>query len=452
VTALANPELETLLLALILRNNKAADHLGRLRIEDLCDPVRQAVLENMLALRNEGRPINQVTLGSMIASDPLGGPNLLDALKAVEFGQSPPESHDVAAALIDLSVRRQVIALAEQMASRAGDPKAKAPDIIGAFLNEFDHLLARSNSKETLSSIAEAVDRATERWQTPNDGRTISTGITDLDAVLGGYDPGNLIVLAGRPSMGKTACGLYSGLQAAKLGHGVLIFSLEMQEEHCVARMAAAESGIPYKNAVRKQLPDAQLEKFIRAAMSISKLPIMIDDAAGQTVAQIAAKVRRTANEFERRGQRLSLVIIDHLTKLRFDSRYSGSRHLEIGEATTRLAGLAKDHDIAVLLLSQLNRQVESRENKRPQLSDLRESGAIEEDADVVIFPFREAYYLERTKCQDPEEEAFRRNQLKTLTNALELQVAKCRNGETATVEVFADMPTNRLGNLDRRH
>jgi replicative DNA helicase len=451
-TAFADPDLEKLLLGLIFHNNRAADHIGQLRVEDLTGHEAQTVLEAMLALRNESRAINAVTLGAEFAGDPLGGPSLIQRLASAELGSSPPDIRDVAHRLVDMAARRQIVALSEQMASRAGDPKTKTPDLISGFFKEFDGLLARSSTRETLRSIAAAVDDATERWQQPDDCRTIPTGISDFDAALGGLDPESLIILAGRPSMGKTACAIDWALQAAKRGYGALIFSMEMREEHCVARMASSVCGIPYKKAIRKELNAADLDKFIRAAMGISHLSLVIDDAGGQTVAQISAKVRRTGNDFERKGKRLSLVVVDHLTKLTFNTRYAGNRHLEIGEATTALAALAKSQNVAVLALSQLNRKVEERENKRPMLSDMRESGSIEEDADVVIFPFREAYYLERQKCSDPEEDKLRLERLAELSNVLELQIAKCRNGETATVKVFADMATNRLGNLDWRH
>jgi replicative DNA helicase len=449
---LTNPALEDLLLAKIYRDNRLADQLGRFHLDDLSSPEKQALLETMLALHNEGRGINDVTLGAEIASDPLGGPKLFERVKAIDLNSNPASIGDITGTLIDLASKRQLLALNEQMASRLRDPKAKTPDLISGFFKEFDDLLSRSSSHETLRSIADAVDRATDRWQQPDDGRAIPTGLTDFDAALGGLDPGDLIVLAGRPSMGKTACATHCALEAAKRGYGVIFFSLEMREEHVVARMASEECGIPYKAAIRRQLSDRNLEIFIRAATGISHLPLLIDDGAAQTTSQIAAKVRRTANDFERRGKRLSLVIIDHLTKLRFDARYAGNRVLEVGEATGALASLAKSQDVAVLCLSQLNRQVDSRENKRPQLTDLRESGAIEQDADVVIFPFREAYYLERTKYQDPAEEKLREDQLARLSNVLELQIAKCRNGETVNVEVFADMATNRLRNLEWRN
>ncbi len=260
--------------------------------------------------------------------------------------------------------------------------------------------------------------------------------------------PGQLDVLAGRPSMGKSALACSFARRAAMAGHGVLMFSLEMTVRECMARLAAdacwcRDHTIAYSDARARKLQGRDLEAFRAGVESLRKLPITIDGEAGLSASEIAARTRREAERLKREGRELRLVIIDHLGKVQVGDRYKGNRVNEIGELSDAMVRLAKRENVAVLAVHQINRGVEGRDNKRPALSDLRDSGTIEQDADVVMFVFRPIYYLERMKCDDAEEERERLAKIARKRTDLEILVAKNRGGATANVEVYANMAAN---------
>lgn len=453
-----NEAFERALLAQIIRDNALADNVGPLLPSDFHNPVSGAVFETIRDLRQAGRPINIATLGGLIGSDPLGGASVIDALRAVQFGEEMPAAADIANALLDLSVRRASVAQGEWLAQQVTSLRTAPSEMLAAHMKEIDALLARSTAeRQTMFSFADAMSATLERFQTPGDADRIPTGLTDFDKVTGGLGRSDLHILAGRPSMGKTAVAVNFGTAAALAGHGVLIFSLEMSKEAWLARVASEATwsngeGIPYSRAIKKQLTDKELDRFIRAGMSRAGLPSVIEERAGLTVAEIAAKTRKVARDFARTGKRLGLVIVDHIGKVRPSKTYQGNRVHELGEITNALANLAKGEEIAVLALSQINRQVEGRDNKRPQLPDLRESGNIEQDADGVFFIYRAAYYLERSKEDNPAEEEGRKAALAATRHILEISIAKARNDELASIDLFCDMGCNVIRNLDQRY
>jgi len=282
----------------------------------------------------------------------------------------------------------------------------------------------------------------------PPANERVPCGLTDLDNMLGGFVRGEYDILAGRPSMGKTAVAVSIGTGAARGGNGVLIFSLEMSVRAWVARMAAdaawdAKAPLPYSNALRGRLSDGDRERFIRGAVSRHDLPMYINEQAGLSVAEIAAFTRTAAQTFERQGRQLGLVIVDHIGKIKPSTNYRGNKVHEVGEISNALATLAKRENLAVLALCQLNRGVEGRENKRPGLADLRDTGDIEQDADAVMFAYRPAYYLERQKENDADKERLRLTTLMMTRNDLELIIAKQRNGMTGVVQLYVDMASN---------
>jgi replicative DNA helicase len=234
----------------------------------------------------------------------------------------------------------------------------------------------------------------------------------------------------------------------ARAGHGVLIFSLEMSRRDCIHRMAAdacwsREMSVPYL-AMSGNGRDAKSRQAIeRGARSLTELPILIDERSGLKLADIASGTRRAAAYFERQGKRLGLVVVDHLGKVRPSAHYRGQKVNEVAEISDAMAHLAKAENVVVLALHQLNRAVEGRDNKRPTLADLRDSGSVEQDADLVLFAFRPAYYLERMKGEDAEAEADRLRKLEAMRNDLEIGIAKQRNGPVGTVTLFVDIAAN---------
>jgi replicative DNA helicase len=280
-----------------------------------------------------------------------------------------------------------------------------------------------------------------------------TTGLADLDQMTGGWPRGEPIIIAGRPGMAKSGVATCSAVKAAKAGHPVLFFSLEMRAEQLGARMLTDlaythESPIHYEDILLRRITDGRTRSRLEAAQKqLDALPIYIEEQRGLTIAEIGARSRKRAAACERAGHPLGAVFVDHLGLVRPSDRYVGQRVREIAEITDGLATLAKDLDIPVIALCQLNRNVEGRENKRAAMPDLRESGAIEEDASLIIFLYRAAYYLERERFDDPEHERQRLNALAEARNKIELQVAKNRNGRVGVVDAFIDIGANALRN-----
>jgi len=243
-------------------------------------------------------------------------------------------------------------------------------------------------------------------------------------------------------------------LRTARAGHGVVLFSLEMTQQELAHRAMSdfshtADRPIPYYLAAKGGLSDDQLRRWGEAAAKYQSIPLTIDDQRGLTVSEIAARVRRHKNRIEADGGTLDLVVVDHLGLIRPSGRYAGNKVQEVGEISDGLATLAKDTGVCVLALQQLNRGVESRENKRPGLADLRNSGDLEQDAHVVMFAYRESYYLERSKHDDgSQEEMERQARLQGVRNTGEILVAKNRNGPCDSVFIYCEPACNVVRDL----
>jgi replicative DNA helicase len=305
-------------------------------------------------------------------------------------------------------------------------------------------------------SLREANDKSLIRmqWAMQNPGKLtgISWGLQSLDKMTGGLKRGELVVLAGRPGMGKTALALCIARLTARAGEPTYFQSLEMGDVSLSDRNladAAFEEGrrIPYYDIANGNLTDDQARRVIEAARLQRDVPLKIDPAPGLTVSQIGARARRHKQALERQGKRLGPVIVDHMHIVRPSNRYSGARVNEVGEISAALKGLAKELDAPVVALAQLSRKVEDRDDKRPNMADLRDSGSIEQDADAIIFVFREAYYLERATGETKEKEDARVNLLVVggVQYQLEAIIAKQRNGPTGTVNLFCDIACNAI-------
>jgi replicative DNA helicase len=264
-------------------------------------------------------------------------------------------------------------------------------------------------------------------------------------------------VLAGRPGMGKSAAASSSLLRGARAGHASLFFSLEMVGEQLGSRMLTdlawtRQHPIHYEDILHRRteiINDPARRRLAVAKDELAKLPVLIEEQRGLTFAEIAARSRKAANALDRQGRRLETIFVDHMLLVHPSARYSGNRVQEVREISGGLATLAKELDVAVVALCQLNRGVEGRENKRPGLADLRDSGSIEEDASLVIFLYRLAYYLEQQRFDDMLAEKARTDALEKSRNSLEFIVAKNRNGRCGTVDAFIDVGANAVRNLE---
>jgi replicative DNA helicase len=319
-----------------------------------------------------------------------------------------------------------------------------------------DVLTTTGRKSRSVASGAEALRIALDRIDSDH-AENVGTGLADLDEALGGWPRGQLSIVAGRPGMGKSAFAVHAFLMAAKSGAPSLFFSLEMNQLQMGARMLAdaaftMQSPIWYEDI---QKGDPRLRAGpVRARLDAAKqatadYPVMIEVQRGLTIAEISTRARRHANTLAAKGQKLETIFVDHIGLVRASGQYVGNRPREIAEITDGLATLAKDLDCAVIGLCQLNRGVEGRENRRPGLSDLKDSGAIEEDASAVIFLYRPAYYLANTREDDREREQQRLKALAAVENVLELIVAKNRNGRTGVVEAFGNIGANAIRDRD---
>ena len=308
-----------------------------------------------------------------------------------------------------------------------------------------------------VAASTRGIDMANNAYMRDGGLSGLATGFADLDQRMGGLQPSDLIIVAGRPAMGKTALATNIAYHIAKSyrtdsdsektvdGAVVGFFSLEMSAEQLATRILSEQSLIPSNEIRRGKIDDAQFRSLIDVAQDLERLPLYIDQTGGITVAQLAARARRL-----KRQRDIGLIVVDYLQLLSGSSRRAADgRVQEITEITTSLKALAKELNVPVLALSQLSRQVEQREDKRPLLSDLRESGSIEQDADVVLFVYREEYYHERREPSlNTEEHAQWRTQMESLTGQAEIIIGKQRHGPTGTVKLQFTSEFTRFSNL----
>lgn len=326
-----------------------------------------------------------------------------------------------------------------------------AIDLVGSQVRRAGRGKTRVHAADALEAALVEAEAARERG-----GLTgITTGLADLDRLTGGLQRRDLILLGARPSMGKTTVGGCIAVSAASKGFGVGIFSLEMDNAKLGVRLGsdlAARKGvrIPYENVLNTSATPDDIALVRQCEDDLRKLPLWMDDAAGITITELRAKFEAMVQDADEAGFALDLVIVDHLLKIAASSRYAGQRVNEIAEITGALKELAREYDIAMLVLTQLNRALEQRDDKRPTLADLRDSGAIEQDADAVLFLYREHYYLSRQKADDADKQIDLEARALACANLAEIEIAKQRNGRTQRIDIYVDMPCSHIGNAAR--
>ena len=462
-----NIEAEQQLLGAVLTNNDIYDRIASVvRAEHFYDPVHQRVFEIAAARIQKNALASPVTLKGYLEDDQglaeLGGAAYLVRLAGAAI--SAHAARDYAQMVYDLAVRRELIRLGREISARAATVSVDDEPSEQIVKAEQDlYKIAEQGQAERgfvsfLKAAKEAVDVANLAYQREGGLAGISTGLVDLDKKLGGLHPSDLLILAGRPSMGKTSLATNIAFNVAKahrrgrkpdgsdgtLSGGVVgFFSLEMSAEQLAARILSEASEVPSEQIRRGDMTEAEFRRFVEAAKALESCPLYIDDTPALPISQVAARARRL-----KRTHGLDVLMVDYLQLLRGSSKES--RVQEVSEITQGLKAIAKELDIPVIALSQLSRQVESREDKRPQLSDLRESGSIEQDADVVMFVFREEYYREREKPGDHDLEAMAKWQqiMEQVHGKAEVIIGKQRHGPIGTVELSFEGRFTRFGNL----
>lgn len=364
--------------------------------------------------------------------------------------------------VVEQWARISVAVEAERMLASANDPQADVKSVVYDTAKVLDDIMSvvrsgpQRKARVSLSvAVGSALDAAQEARQNGTGLTGVSWGLADINRLTGGIQKRDLTLIGARPSMGKSTLAFSVALSVAKAGHGVGMVSLEMDNSKVAARMLSdflySRRAISYADIIKGNVSDTELELLYQMQHEIDRLPLMLDDMSGQTITDIRVRAERMMETSLKVGTPVSILFIDHLGLIRASSRYSGNRVNEIAEMTSGLKSLARELDIAVVLLSQLNRGVEGRENKRPMLSDLRDSGAIEQDADMIAFLFRESYYLERETGGSFEDQAAREDKLAAVRNKMEFIIAKQRNGPLDTVNLFADMAYSAVRNGARQ-
>ena len=470
-----NIEAEQALLGAILVNNEAFYRVSDfLEAKHFFEPIHQRIYDLASGLVRAGKIATPVTLKTFLPTDfDVAGLSVNQYLaRLAAEATTIINAEDYGRTVYDLSIRRNLITIGEEMVNLAYDAPVDATPT--SHIEDAERKLYEiaetgrydSGFQRFAQALTTAVDMAAQAYQRDGGLSGLATGLTDLDARMGGLQHSDLIILAGRPGMGKTALATNIAYNVAKaftpgdvradgrqetMNGGIVgFFSLEMSAEQLATRIIAEQTGIPSNKIRRGAIDEADFEKIKDISIELQHLPFYVDETGGLSIGQLCARARRL-----KRQRGLDLLVIDYVQLLQGTSRRSSENRVqEITEITTRLKALAKELNIPVLALSQLSRQVESRDDKRPQLSDLRESGSIEQDADVVMFVFREEYYHQMRKPTEAQREKFAEwlAEGERVEGKAEVIIGKQRHGPTGTVELQFDAAVTRFANLDTAH
>lgn len=454
----ANAEAEQHLLGAVLCDNSLLDCAEILRPEHFYNAMHGRIFEAVRKFIDRGDVADPVTLKPIFDQDPalqeVGGVRYLAQLaSAGVFRAARVEVEQLTRIMYDCALRRELILLTEEATTVAYrdpfDPAKEQIERLEAGLRRLAESGQTGAGFQRLSATTErALEIALDAFKRGDKLAGVTTGFADLDKALRGLHRSDLVILAGRPSMGKTALAENIARNAAKFGKSVGFFSLEMANEQLGSRVLAGESGIPADWVRRADLNQQHFDKLCEAKRQTDDLPLYIDDTPGLSVDAMHARARRW-----KRQHGLDLIVIDYLQLAQAPSpegRRDQNRVQEVSEITARSKRLAKDLGVPVLALSQLSRAVEGRDDKRPLLSDLRDSGSIEQDADVVMFLFREEYYLREPDVVDNAAWTKWRDKQQAVHGKAELIIAKNRHGPTTTVQLRFDKATTQFSNLAR--
>ena len=457
-----NIEAEQSVIGSILVSNDIFDDVSPIiNYTKFYDPIHQKIFLAIENLISKGMLANPITLKNYFENDK----NLIELegheylVKITKFSTSLRQAIEYAKIIYDMHVRRELIKISEATIDNASN---KNIDLPGEKIIEdsekllFDLAERGSFSKSFIkfdAALNQTIEMASNAFKSTEGIVGVPTGLTDLDDRLGGLHNQDLVIIGGRPSMGKTALATNIAFHAAKniqdkgLKSSVAFFSLEMSSEQLSTRILSEQSRIKSNDIRRGKISEEQFDKFIETSKNISELPLYIDETPAISIAAISNRARRIKRLFG-----CELVVVDYIQLMRATNIRNEGRVQEISEITQGLKAIAKELNVPVLAVSQLSRAVEQRDDKKPQLSDLRESGSIEQDADVVMFVYREAYYLERKEPRPATvEHAEWQAKMNEISNLADIMIGKQRHGPTGNIKVefeamftkFRDIQTN---------
>ena len=452
-----NIEAEQALLGAILVNNDAFYRVSDfLKAEHFHEPLHRRIFAVAQDFIRMGKIASPVTIKTFLPADEKVG----DITVAHYLARLAAEAvtvinaADYGRAIYDLATRRALITVGEDMVNIAYDapvdmsPQDQIEDAERRLFELAETGRYDGGFESFTDAVKTAVDMANAAYMRDGGLSGIATGFRDLDRRMGGLQPSDLVIVAGRPGMGKSSLATNiafhianayepapqsDGTFKAASGGVVGLFSLEMSSEQLATRIISEQTEIPSSKIRRGEISEADFDKLVACAQMMQKLPLFIDQTGGISIAQLAARARRL-----KRQRGLDVIVIDYVQLMQGSSaRASQNRVQEITEITTGLKALAKELEVPIIALSQLSRQVESRDDKRPQLSDLRESGSIEQDADVVLFVYREEYYLKNREPKFGSDEYLKwENEMNEARGKAEIIIAKQRHGPTGTVQM----------------
>ena len=438
-----NIEAEQSVIGSILVTNEIFDEINTIiSSANFYDPMHQKIFEAIENLIYKGMLANPITLKNYFSDekDDLNIPEYL--VKITKFSTSIRQATEYSRIIYDMFVRRELIKISEQTIDTAklNDLNTSGQNIIENSERLLFDLAEKGSFNSSLIKFDEAmkqtIEMASAAYRNEEGIVGVPTGLKDLDDRLGGLHQSDLIIIAGRPSMGKTALATNIAFNAAKKiqengkKSSIAFFSLEMSSEQLSTRILAEQSRIKSNDIRRGRISDEQFDKFIETSKDISELPLYIDETPAISIAAMSNRARRIKRLFG-----LDMIVVDYIQLMKGTLNNKDGRVQEISEITQGLKAIAKELSVPVVALSQLSRAVEQRDDKKPQLSDLRESGSIEQDADVVMFVYREAYYLERKEPRPATvEHAEWQAKMNEVSNLAEIVIGKQRHGPTGNI------------------
>ncbi len=442
----SNLEAEQALIGSILVNNDIIDEVSTIiNHTSFYDPAHTKIYEVIETLNNKGMIANPITLKNYFEKDNMlnevGGTEYL--VKLTRFSGSVKQAIDYAKVIHEMYLRRELVMISDNLSSETLNSKDQSAEkIIESTEKSLFDLAERGSFSQSFLKFNQALDQTIEMatLAMKNDRGIVGvpTGLTDLDEKLGGLHKSDLVILAGRPSMGKTALATNIAYHAAQTilsrqeKSSVAFFSLEMSSEQLSTRILSEQSRIRSDDIRRGKVTEEEINRYIETSRNIYNLPLFIDETPAITIATLSNRARRIKRLFG-----VSLIVVDYIQLMRSSTSKNEGRVQEISEITQGLKALAKELGVPVLALSQLSRAVEQRDDKQPQLADLRESGSIEQDADVVMFVYREAYYLERKQPKlGSIEHAEWQSKMNDVNGLADIILGKQRHGPTGTVKV----------------
>ena len=458
-----NIEAEQAVIASILVSNDIYDEISSiLDSQKFFDPIHVKLYETIETLISKGLLANPITLKNYFENNEglkeLGGQEYL--IKITKFSTSVKQAIDYANIVQEMHVRRELIKISQSVldeVSTNSDVGTSGETIIQNTEKSLFDLAERGHFNQSFmkfdSALKQTIDMAKSAYQNEEGLVGVPTGLTDLDSRLGGLHKQDLVIIAGRPSMGKTALATNIAFHAAKniekkrSKSTVAFFSLEMSSEQLSTRILSEQSRIRSNDIRRGKVSEKEFEQFIETSKNISELPLYIDETPAITIAAISNRSRRIKRLFG-----LELIVVDYIQLMKSSGKKEYNRVQEISEITQGLKALAKELNVPVLALSQLSRAVEHRDDKKPQLADLRESGSIEQDADIVMFVFRESYYLQNKEpTVGSIEHAEWQTKMNEISHLADIMISKQRHGPTGNVKVEFEAMYTKFKDLENK-